>query len=41
MTHLASTRLGRCVLHLLAMAGDHEVRFHAAGIRREFHVQGA
>jgi hypothetical protein len=28
--------LGRVALHLLAMAGDREFRFHAAGILREF-----
>jgi hypothetical protein len=36
MSALANSRLGRVALHLIAMCGDREVRFHWAGIRREF-----
>lgn len=32
---MAESRLGRVALHLIAMCGDREVRFHLAGIRRE------
>jgi hypothetical protein len=35
MRSLARFRLGRILLHALAMLGDREVRFHAAGIMRE------
>jgi hypothetical protein len=35
MAKLAYSRLGRIVLHLLAMCGDGAVRFHTAGILRE------
>jgi hypothetical protein len=35
MTTLAHFRVGRILLHLLAMLGDRCVRFHAAGIMRE------
>jgi hypothetical protein len=35
MNHLGNSRAGRVLLHLLAMLGDREVTFHAAGIRRE------
>ena len=35
MALLAQSHVGRILLHLLAMAGDHSVRFHAAGIVRE------
>ena len=35
MTTLARFPAGRILLHLLAMAGDRCVRFHAAGIVRE------
>lgn len=35
MNHLATSRLGRVVLHLIAMCGDRECSFHMAGIRRE------
>jgi hypothetical protein len=35
MNRLGESRIGRCVLHLLAMAGDREFCFHGAGIRRE------
>ena len=35
MAALARYGIGRIVLHLLAMCGDGNVRFHAAGIRRE------
>jgi hypothetical protein len=35
MANLARFRLGRILLHLLAMLGDGAVRFHAAGILRE------
>jgi hypothetical protein len=35
MDTLARYGIGRIVLHLLAMCGDGNVRFHAAGIRRE------
>lgn len=36
MNALATSRLGRIVLHLIALCGDREVRFHLAGIKREF-----
>jgi hypothetical protein len=32
---LVRFRLGRILLHVLAMLGDRSVRFHAAGIMRE------
>jgi hypothetical protein len=35
MTTLARLRVGRILLHLLAMLGDRCVRFHVAGIIRE------
>jgi hypothetical protein len=35
MDKLAHYRLGRIVLHTLAMLGDRAFRFHAAGILRE------
>jgi len=35
MARLARFGFGRILLHLLAMAGDRAVRFHAAGIMRE------
>jgi hypothetical protein len=35
MLSLARFRLGRILLHILAMLGDRAVRFHAAGIMRE------
>jgi hypothetical protein len=35
MARLARFGFGRILLHLLAMAGDRAVRFHAAGIVRE------
>ena len=35
MLMLARSRLGRALLHLLAMMGDGALRFHAAGILRE------
>ena len=35
MEKLAHFRLGRIVLHTLAMFGDGAFRFHAAGILRE------
>src|SRR5688572_16074683 len=35
MLSLARFRLGRILLHMLAMLGDRAVRFHAAGIMRE------
>jgi len=35
MLTLARFRLGRVVLHLLAMLGDRCVHFHVAGIIRE------
>jgi hypothetical protein len=35
MEKLAHYRLGRIVLHTLAMIGDGAFRFHAAGILRE------
>jgi hypothetical protein len=38
MATLARFRLGRIVLHLLAMLGDRAVRFHTAGILRELAV---
>jgi hypothetical protein len=37
-TFLVSFSLGRVFLHLVAMAGDGAVRFHVAGIRREFEL---
>ena len=36
MLILARFSVGRVVLHVIAMAGDREFRFHAAGILREF-----
>jgi len=36
MLVLARFSLGRVLLHLIAMLGDRAVRFHAAGILREF-----
>jgi len=35
MLTLARFRLGRVLLHLLAMLGDRCIRFHVAGIMRE------
>ena len=35
MLTLARFRLGRVLLHLLAMLGDRCVRFHVAGILRD------
>ncbi len=35
MNALASTRLGRIALHLIAMTGDLEFTFHLQGILRE------
>jgi hypothetical protein len=35
MSTLVRFRLGRVLLHLLAMAGDRCVQFHIAGIVRE------
>ena len=35
MATLARYGIGRIVLHLLAMCGDGNIRFHVAGIRRE------
>ena len=35
MTILARLRVGRILLHLLAMLGDRCIRFHVAGIIRE------
>jgi hypothetical protein len=35
MERLAHFRLGRILLHALAMLGDGAFRFHAAGILRE------
>jgi hypothetical protein len=34
-SHLAVSRSGRILLHMLAMLGNRCVRFHLAGIRRE------
>jgi hypothetical protein len=36
MNTLSHYRAGRILLHLLAMMGDRCVRFHVAGILREF-----
>jgi hypothetical protein len=36
MLTLARFSLGRILLHLIAMLGDRAVRFHGAGIMREF-----
>lgn len=36
MARLATSRAGRVLLHLLALAVDHDYAFHRAGIRREF-----
>lgn len=36
MTDLTTTRPGRVLLHLAAMVGDHQIRWHWAGICREF-----
>ena len=35
MNMFAMTRPGRVVLHVIAMFGDHQWRWHLAGIRRE------
>ena len=35
MARLATSRAGRVLLHLMALAGDHALRFHMAGIGRE------
>lgn len=35
MEKLATYRVGRIALHVMAAVGDHEWAFHAAGIRRE------
>jgi hypothetical protein len=35
MQHLARYSAGRIVLHLLAMVGDHCIRFHLDGVIRE------
>jgi hypothetical protein len=35
MLTLARFSFGRILLHLLAMAGDRALQFHAAGIARE------
>jgi hypothetical protein len=35
MLIIAGHSLNRIMLHLLAMLGDGDVRFHTAGIRRE------
>ena len=35
MTNLARLSVGRILLHLIAMLGDHNVRFHFEGIARE------
>lgn len=35
MSALANSRIGRVALHLIALCGDREVRFHLAGIKRE------
>lgn len=35
MNRLGNSRAGRVLLHLLCMVRDHELTFHAAGIRRE------
>jgi hypothetical protein len=37
---LASTSKGRVLLHLLALARDHRVRWHLAGVARELHHEG-
>ena len=36
IVQLARFSLGRVLMHLIAMLGDRAVRFHAAGIAREF-----
>jgi hypothetical protein len=40
MLTLARFRLGRILLHLLAMLGDRRVRFHVAGIIRDLGCGG-
>ncbi|HVM61279.1 MAG TPA: hypothetical protein VMV72_10470 [Verrucomicrobiae bacterium] len=37
---LASTARGRVLLHLFALAQDHRVRWHLAGVVRELHLGG-
>lgn len=37
MLALAGYRAGRILLHLLALAGDGALRFHAAGVARELY----
>jgi hypothetical protein len=39
MLTLARFSAGRVVLHLLAMMGDREFRFHTAGIMRELVIR--
>lgn len=39
MARFATSSLGRVLLHLLALIGDREWRFHSAGICREFSAQ--
>ena len=39
MLTLARFSAGRVVLHFLAMLGDREFRFHAAGIMRELVIR--
>jgi hypothetical protein len=40
MMILARSGPGRVLLHLIAMLGDRAVRFHIAGIAREFQLTG-
>jgi hypothetical protein len=35
MYFVTNYRVGRICLHIAAMIGDHQVRWHFAGIRRE------
>lgn len=37
MNLIANYRAGRVFLHIVAAIGDHQIRFHLAGIAREIH----
>jgi len=37
---LVSSSSGRMLLHLLALAQDHRLRWHWAGVARELHIGG-
>ncbi|HUJ11215.1 MAG TPA: hypothetical protein VL171_14435 [Verrucomicrobiae bacterium] len=37
---LVSSSNGRVLLHLMALAKDHRLRWHLAGVARELHLGG-